>query len=100
MCKHAVKKLSFIITYVPDQYKAQEMFLTATKIKKCAIKPLIIMHRHQNSSLIATRLKKYVIKPSILHAVQYNSFLNAIRSTKMHDKAVDTCLFVFNSIRD
>ena len=25
MCKHAVKKLLFIIRYVPDQYKTQQM---------------------------------------------------------------------------
>ena len=25
MCKNAAKKLPFIITYVPDQYKTQEM---------------------------------------------------------------------------
>ena len=25
MCKHAVKKLPFIIGYVPDQYKTQQM---------------------------------------------------------------------------
>ena len=25
MCKHAVKKLPFVIRYVPDQYKTQDM---------------------------------------------------------------------------
>ena len=25
MCKHAVKKLLFVIRYVPDQYKTQEI---------------------------------------------------------------------------
>ena len=25
MCKHAVKKLPFIIRYIPDQYKTQQM---------------------------------------------------------------------------
>ena len=25
MCKHAVKKLPFVIRYVPDQYKTQQM---------------------------------------------------------------------------
>ena len=25
MCKHAVKKLSFLIKYVPDRYKTQQM---------------------------------------------------------------------------
>ena len=26
MCKHAVKRLSFVIRYVPDQYKSQQMW--------------------------------------------------------------------------
>ena len=56
ICKHAVKKLPYLLRYVPDQYKAQQLcdtatlkmmkhyslFLTATKIKKCVIKQLII----------------------------------------------------------
>ena len=56
MCKHAVKKLLFLIRCVPDQYKTQQMcdkmvqhynlFLTATKIKKCVIKQLIITLMH------------------------------------------------------
>ena len=25
MCKHAAKKMRFVIRYVPDQYKTQEM---------------------------------------------------------------------------
>ena len=25
MCKHAVKKILFVVRYVPDQYKTQEM---------------------------------------------------------------------------
>ena len=25
MCKHAVKKLPYILRYVPDQYKTQQM---------------------------------------------------------------------------
>ena len=49
MCKHAVKKLRYLLRYIPDQYKTQRMwdkailenagsiFLTATKIKKCVI---------------------------------------------------------------
>ena len=48
MCKHAVKKLPFLLRYIPDQYKTQQMcnkgicggslFLTATKITKLVIK--------------------------------------------------------------
>ena len=54
MCEHAVKKLPYLLRYVPDQYKIQQMcdkvilendgtlkILTATKIKKCVIKQFI-----------------------------------------------------------
>ena len=30
MCKHAVKKLPYLIRYVPDQYKTQQMCDIAT----------------------------------------------------------------------
>ena len=60
MCKHAVKKLPYLLRYVPDQYNTQQMcdkavlendgtlslFLIATKFKKCAIKQLIITLIH------------------------------------------------------
>ena len=56
MCKHAVKKLPYLLRYALDQYKTQQMcdkailenvgilnlFLTAKTIKKCVIKQLII----------------------------------------------------------
>ena len=29
MCKHVLKKLPFVIRYVPDQYKAQQMCVKA-----------------------------------------------------------------------
>ena len=28
-CKHAVKKLPYLLRYVPDQYKAQQMYYKA-----------------------------------------------------------------------
>ena len=60
MCKNAVKKLLYLLRYVLDQYKTQQMcdkvilencgtlnlFLTATKIKKCVIMLLIITIMH------------------------------------------------------
>ena len=61
MCKHAVKKLAFVIRYVPDCYKTQQMcnkailekmvesyslFLIEIRPKKCVIKLLIIMLMH------------------------------------------------------
>ena len=75
------------IRYVPDQYKTQKLCDTfilenggtlkfATRIKNCITKLLITMLMHQNLSLIAIRLNK------------------------MFNKAFDTCLFVFDSVRD
>ena len=60
LCKHAFKKLSFLIRYVLDQYKTQQicdkailemvehqsLFLTALKIKNCGIKLLTITLMH------------------------------------------------------
>ena len=57
MCKHAVNKLPYLLRYVPDQYKGQQMcdeaisehetlFLTATKIKKGVIKQSIVTLMH------------------------------------------------------
>ena len=57
MCKHAGENLPFLIRYVPDQYKTQQMcnkavlgnggtlkfVLKTIKIKKYVIKLLIIM---------------------------------------------------------
>ena len=57
MCKHAVKKLPYLLRYVPDQYKTQKMcdksilenvgtLKTAPdcyKIKKCVIKLFILI---------------------------------------------------------
>ena len=60
MCKNASKKLSFVIKYVPDQYKVKQMcdkviienggmlgFIPdCYKDKKCVIKLLIIILIH------------------------------------------------------
>ena len=76
MCKHAVQNLPYLVRHVPDRHKTQQMYdkailenggtlkfgLTATKIKKCVIKQLIL--------------------PSL--------FLNSIRLKTMCNKAVDT----------
>ena len=60
MCKHAVRKLPFLIRYAPDQCKIQKFMiklfqktlehyglsLTATKMSNCVIRllPIIFMH--------------------------------------------------------
>ena len=58
------------------------LFLTATKIKKCAIKQMIITLMNYNVFLNAIRLKKCVIKLLILILLQYNFFLKAKRLKK------------------
>ena len=56
MCKHAIKRLPYLLRYVPGQYKTQQMcdkpilgnggklksVPDSTKIKKCVMKLLII----------------------------------------------------------
>ena len=52
MCMHVVKKLPFVTRSVLDQCKTQKMcvnaipFLVNMRLKKCVIKPLIIMLMH------------------------------------------------------
>ena len=60
LCKHSIKKLPYLLRYVPDQYKTQQicdkavlekvehrsLFLTTTKIKTCVIKQLVVTLMH------------------------------------------------------
>ena len=60
MCRHAVKKLPYLLKYIPDTYETQQMcdkailenagtlkYVTdSTKIMKCVIKPLKIILKH------------------------------------------------------
>ena len=32
MCKHAVKKLPYLVRYVPDRYKTQQMSINITNV--------------------------------------------------------------------
>ena len=75
-------------------------YLTATKIKKCVVKLLIILHMHSNLSLIVIRFKEICNKAvNAFLVLQCNSFLNSI-SQEMRVKAVDTCNFVFYVVSD
>ena len=61
MCKHALKKLPFLIKYISDQYKTEQMCDKAIlenggtllesvpdcyKINRCVIKLSVITHMH------------------------------------------------------
>ena len=94
-CKNAVTKLPFVVRYILDQCKTQEMcdkvilenggtlkFVPDCYKNQCIIKLLIIMLMHQNLSLIAIRMRKCIIKLSILIIPQCSLFLNAIRLKK------------------
>ena len=75
-------------------------YLTATKIKKCVVKLLIILQMHSNLSLIVIRFKEICNKAvNAFLVLQCNSFLNSI-SQEMRVKAVDTCNFVFYVVSD
>ena len=72
MCENAVKKLRFVIMYVPDRYNNQEIcnkviigidgllrfVLERYNNQKCVITLLIIMRMHYNLFPISIRLKK------------------------------------------
>ena len=84
MCKHAVKKLPFLVRYAPDQYRTQQMCDKAI-LENGAIlkdvpdfygnqeicnKQLVITLMHYNLFLDAIRLKKCVINLLILILLQ------------------------------
>ena len=115
MCKHAVKKLPFVIRYVPDQYKTQKMCNKAILENGRTLESVPDRYKTQEMcdkavdnyadafALIAIRLKICVIKPSILILLQSfsNSFVPECHKTQeMCDKAVSTCIFVFDSVPD
>ena len=85
MCKHAVKKIPFVITYVPNQYRTQQMcdkailesVLNVRKIKKCGIRLLII---------------------TLTHALKFVP--DCYITEKLCDKAVDRCFLGFIYISD
>ena len=82
------------------KYLRLSLFMTATKVKKCVVKLLIIMHMHSNLSLIVLRFKEICNKAvNAFLVLQYNLFLNSI-SQEMRVKAVDTCHFVSHFVSD
>ena len=74
MSNRAVDNYAQRLEFVPDCYKTQKMYnkpidiydsaiqLTNIRLKKCAIKLLILVFLHLILSLINIRLKKYVIR--------------------------------------
>ena len=62
MCKHAVKILPFIIRYVPDECKSQEMYnkwkqpLRGVLQKRCSENMQQIYRRHPCRSVISIKL--------------------------------------------
>ena len=114
MCKHAVRKLPFLIRYVPDQLKTQQMYDKAILENDGTL--MSVPECYKNQQLCDKAVEKYlyvlefvpecsktpnkyVIKMLILIRLQYNLFLNAIRLKKCVIKQfID--FFVFDSIPD
>ena len=66
MFKHAVKKLFSLLRYVPDEYKTQQMCDKAILENGETIKSLPATKRKKNQELTATKIKKCVIKQLII----------------------------------
>ena len=89
MCKNAVKKLSFLIRCVPDQYKTQKLCHEVIvenggtwkfgsdkyKNKKVCNQTVASYVCALECVLIAIKLKKCVVKLKIVILLQYNLFL-------------------------
>ena len=67
MCKHVIRKLPYLLRYVPNRYKTQRRSDKA------------ILENGGNKSLFltATKIKKYVIKQLIITLMRLNLFQNA-----------------------
>ena len=88
MCKCAVTKLPYLLRYVPDQRKTQQMCDKA------------ISENGGTLFLTTTKIKKYVIKQLIITLMRQNLFLKAIRLKKMCDEAFNKSLYAFFYILD
>ena len=93
MCENAVKKLPFIIKYVPDRYETKRMcdkviienggmlggglFLTAARVKKCVIKKAVDNYSHSLRFIPGCyKTQKMCDKTVLLIFLQCNLFLN------------------------
>ena len=110
MCKNAVKKLLFVMRYVPDQYKTQEMrdkvilknggiliFVPDCYNKKCVIKLLIIMLMHYAHEFVHDCYKTQKMCNKTVDS--YPSAVQFITdNSKIVLYAVGTYPFVFDSV--
>ena len=114
MCKHAVRKSPFLIRYVPDQLKTEQINDKAILENDGTLMSVPECYKNQQLCDKAVEKylhalefvpecyktpKKYVIKMLIFILLQYNLFLNAKRLIKCVIKQLID-IFVFDSIPD
>ena len=114
MWKHPVKKFTFIIRNVPDQYETQQIYdktilenvETLESVldcyKKQQMRDKAVDNYHHASKLVPDCFitQKYVIKLSILIITQHKLFLIAIRLNKCVIKLFNKCFLAFIYIPD
>ena len=88
MCKCAVTKLPYLLRYVPDQRKTQQMCDKA------------ISKNGGTLFLTTTKIKKYVIKQLINNPHALEFVLEGYKTQKMCDKAFNKSLHAFFYILD
>ena len=112
MCKHAVKKLYFVIRYVPDRYKTQHMWDTAILENSETLESVLDCYKNQEMCDKAVDNYRHALKfvpdcyktqnmcdkAVIFILLQRNLFLNAVRLKKCMIKLLINvfCIFFYS----
>ena len=113
MCKHAVEKLPYLLRYVPDQYKTQQMCDKVNLENGETLKSVPYCYKNQEMCNKAVENYPHELEfvpecyktQKMCDSCQYSSFCNKFvpeyfMTQKMCDKAVNRCFFVFYFIPD
>ena len=88
MCKHAVKKVPYLLRYVPDQYKTQQMCNKAILENGGTLKSTTDCYKDQEISNKAVENQ-----PHASHALEF-----VPEYSNMCDKTVNTYLFTIEFV--
>ena len=66
MCKHAVEKLPFVIRYIPDQYKTQQMWYKAILENGGTLKSVPGCYKNQQMCDITVDNKPHALKFALI----------------------------------
>ena len=108
MCKHAVEKLPYLLRYVPDQYKTQQMCDKVNLENGGTLKSIPYCYKNQEMCNKAVENYPHALEfvpecyntQKMCDSCQYSSFYNKFvpeyfMTQKMCDKAVNRCFLCF-----